>query len=465
MSSSKRNAHLFSGPLQRLAERYAFSSRGAELVFTGGMTGHDLRTGRLVRDESELPEALATSGGSGMAIADVPETRVRAQTRLALDHVRRALEEAGSSLTRLVRLRLFLRDIRDAASAANVVKAVLGKDTPSTTIVEATGAGVHPDVDVVADVIAATNDARVKPQHVHVTGFGRLLGGFPAATVIGPYVFTTAVSAADPDNGRIDATRETLTADERHLIDSDYFNPREEALAVEQVLMWRNVKRILQETGVPFENIVHQNNWLAISMQQYVPVTKVRGRLFGRGEARTAATSLPISAVRTPGAAFECSVLGLKSGETRKEIRMEGHGVGPYYVGAVKAGSYVFAAGEVPVHAPPGEKPGVIGRAEDLPEGLRLVNFGRVHIEYPLVAQAAYVYELISEALVRYGCRMEDVLQQTVYLVEPAHFPALENIAALYYGARLPPTTLVPIRGASPFRETLLEIEVTAFAP
>jgi hypothetical protein len=29
---------------------------------------------------------------------------------------------------------------------------------------------------------------------------------------------------------------------------------------------------------------------------------------------------------------------------------------------------------------------------------------------------------------------------------------------------RLPPTTLVPIRGASPFADVLLEIEVTAHA-
>jgi hypothetical protein len=112
--------------------------------------------------------------------------------------------------------------------------------------------------------------------------------------VAGPYVFTAPVSAADPQDGRVNAHRGALTAEEQRLLEPEYFNPREEALAVEQVLMWRNVKRILDETGVPFDNIVHQNNWLAISMQQYVPVTKVRGRLFGRGEARTAATSLPI---------------------------------------------------------------------------------------------------------------------------------------------------------------------------
>jgi enamine deaminase RidA (YjgF/YER057c/UK114 family) len=130
----------------------------------------------------------------------------------------------------------------------------------------------------------------------------------------------------------------------------------------------------------------------------------------------------------------------------------------------VRAGHCVFAAGEVPIRAKAGEPPEIVARAADLDDDLRCLNFGRVHAEYPLMAQAHCVYRLIGDALARYGCKMQDVLHQTVYLVEPAHFPALERVATLHYGVRLPPTTLVPIRGASPFPETLLEIEVIAHA-
>ena len=367
----------------------------------------------------------------------------------------------------LVRLRLFLRDIRDSGSAAAVVKAVLGAHTPATTVVEATASGAAADVDVLVDAIAVRRGSALRPHHVVVQGLERLCGGFPAATVAGPYVFTTPVSASDPETGRVDATRARLSADEQVLLESDYFNPREESLAVEQVLMWRNVRRILQAASVPFENIVHQNNWLAVSMQHYVPVTKVRSKLFGRGAARTAATSLPISGLRTPGAAFECSLIGLAAGDAvpgfAKHIELDSHGVGPYYVGAVKAGPCVFAAGEVPVRAAAG-KPQLVARSSDLHDDLRLLGLGRVHPEYPLMAQAHCVFGLIAEALEKYGCRMADVLHQSIYLVEPAHYPMLERIASLHYGVRLPPTTLVPIRGASPFRDTLLEIEVTAHA-
>jgi enamine deaminase RidA (YjgF/YER057c/UK114 family) len=397
-----------------------------------------------------------------MVIADVPEERVRAQLLVALDHARNVLEAAGSALTHLVTLRVFLRDIRDASAAAGILKSVLGEQLPATTLIEATGPSVDPTVDVVIDAVGAPLTATA-PRHIVIPKLARLTGGLPAATVYGEYVFTAPVTGMDPATGRVGRTRETLTAEECTLLDTAYFNPRDEALAVEQVLMWRNLREILEVTGVAFENILHQNNWLTVSMQQYVPVTKVRSRLFGRGAERTAATSLPVSALRIPHAAFECAVTGLVSGSLlRKEIALDSHGVGPYYVGAVKAGRHVFAAGEVPICAAPGAVPTLIRSAADLPAELRCANLGRVYAEYPLAAQAHYVYHLIDAALKRYDCTMRDVLHQTIYLVEPAQLPLVERIATLHYGTLLPPTTLVPIRGASPFHETLLEIEVTA---
>jgi len=466
MNSGATGARFFPGPLGELQAR---ASAGADFVFTQGMTGHDAQTGRLARSMNDVPASLRDRVASDMVIADVPDARIRAQTLVALGHVQHALEAAGSSLPRLVTLRLFLRDLRDASAAAHAIKAVLGAGTPATTIVVATGPGVDSAIDVVLDAVAAPNHARFMPQHMRMPDFDKLTGGLPAATVYGPYVFTTPVSGADPQTGRIStAGRDALTAEELALLDADYFNPREEALAVEHVLMWRNIRRILAATKVPFENILHQNNWLTVSMQHYVPVTRVRSRLFGRGDARTAATSLPITALRIPGAAFECSVTGIAAGHNatgvRKEIRLASHGVGPYYVGAVKAGPCVFAAGEVPVAAQPGDAPVLVADAAALNDNLKHLNLGRVHAEYPLMAQAHCVYRLIADALQRYGCSMHDVLHQTVYLVEPAHFPALERIATLHFGVRLPPTTLVPIRGASPFAGTLLEIEVTAHA-
>jgi hypothetical protein len=46
--------------------------------------------------------------------------------------------------------------------------------------------------------------------------------------------------------------------------------------------------------------------------------------------------------------------------------------------------------------------------------------------------------------------------------MNPAEYPIVERMATLFFGSKLPPTTIVPIQGVSPFREALLEIEITA---
>ena len=135
MNTPAEGAQFFAGNASGLDELQAFASAGADLVFTQGMTGHDASTGRVVRDLTELPAALRSAIAVGMVIADVPDARIRAQTLLALDHARRALEAAGSSLTQLVTLRLFLRDMRDAAAATHAIKSVLGAATDRKSVV------------------------------------------------------------------------------------------------------------------------------------------------------------------------------------------------------------------------------------------------------------------------------------------------------------------------------------------
>src|SRR6185295_5994367 len=58
VSASAAPVRFFDGPLGRLGELQSFASAGTDFAYTCGMTGHDLRTGRLVRGLGELPQAL-----------------------------------------------------------------------------------------------------------------------------------------------------------------------------------------------------------------------------------------------------------------------------------------------------------------------------------------------------------------------------------------------------------------------
>jgi len=61
---------------------------------------------------------------------------------------------------------------------------------------------------------------------------------------------------------------------------------------------------------------------------------------------------------------------------------------------------------------------------------------------------------------------MEDVVHQSVYMVNPADYPVVESVANIFYGSKLPPTTVIPVLAASPFPSPRvpLEIELVSLA-
>lgn len=469
-SASRRALHDIVGPGLGLGGSTSQGTRVGDWLFLGSQTPHDPASGELVTRIEAVPDELRRRVETGMVIADVPERRIRAQTWRCLRNLQLLLEASGSSLEHLVHLRLFLRDMRDATSAIQVLRAMV-RDLPSTSVVGATGEGVDERIDVQVDAVALAADGATERVNLHLPELEALTAPFPAATRAGQLLFTTPVAGVGPRSGALVTRIADLEPDDRALA-GEVATPRDESLVAQHLALWRNVRRILDSQGVPFENVLHQNGWLRISMRDFVPVARVRSRLFGSGPGRTAATSFPVSGTRRDDAAFEYSVIAvipssapstLHPAPWTKQIKAPSHGVGPYYLAAVQAGPFVLTAGEVPINA---AVPKHVDTAADLDldDELRLLQYGRAHRERPIMAQAHYVYRLLFEALEAYGCGPRDVVHQTVYMVDAADFPALERIATLSFGPRLPPTTLVPILGTSPFAEARLEIEFVLVA-
>jgi enamine deaminase RidA (YjgF/YER057c/UK114 family) len=225
-------------------------------------------------------------------------------------------------------------------------------------------------------------------------------------------------------------------------------------------MQFRHARRILESQGSSLSWQLRQNGWLNIPMREFGPVSRVRRRLFS-GSNTGPFTSLRVSGTRNGEAAFEYSVLALIPPEGpddhRRDSVMSPHGIASYYIGAVKSGPYVIAAGEVPVDT---TVPGAIGGFADLRDAGRFLGIGRLHEDKPILAKAWFVYQKLKECMKGYGSSMENVVSQRVFMAQPADYPALERIATLFYGPQLPPTTVVPILDTSPYPEAGLEIEV-----
>jgi enamine deaminase RidA (YjgF/YER057c/UK114 family) len=438
--------------------------KAGPFIFLGSQIPMDLETGRLVKSFRDMPEKARRQLAAGMVMLDILQERSLAQTWRIYQNLKDILAEQGSSLDNVVHQRIFLKDTRDMASVEKVILHFMPNERPATTIVGATTSGVNEEIGVQVDIVALAGEEGIKRENISISELEHLTAPYPVATKAGQYIFTTPLAGVDPETGRPVNRLADLSPEDRELAEHPY-DDREEAIMAQHLTIFRHIRRTLETQGTPLENIVHNNGWMLIPMQEYGSLAKVRRNIFGRPGGATATTAFPMSGIRRGDALFEYEVIALTppkaSEEYRKEILVDFHHLTDYYVGAVKAGPFVFTAGEVAIDT---TVPTLINDFPYLKDEGRFLPYGRVHEYKSIMAEAWYIYQLLKSYTEANHSSMENVVHQSVYMVNPADYPAVERIATLFYGSKLPPTSLVPILGTSPFKEAKLEIEVVAVA-
>ena len=441
----------------------AVGARAGQFIFLGAQTPMDLETGTLGKGFKDVPESARRQLATGMVFIDATEQGILTQTWQIYENVKRILAAHGASLDDLVHQRIFLKRMRHLPSLERVMRAFMPQAPPSTTILEATNPGVNPEIEVQADFIAAAPGG---PKRVNISlpDLDHLTAPYPLATRAGQYVFTSTLAGVDPKTGKIIESVDALTAEERELLEPPY-PAKVEAAVAQHLMLFRHVRRILESQGAPLGSHIHQNGWLRIPMQEFGPIAKVRRRLFAGRPNQAPSTALPVAGVRQDGALFEWQVVALvpprNRDEYRKDARMPAHPLTDFYLPAVNAGPFVFTAGEVAVET---SGPSLVNRFSEVQDEGRFLSYGRIHQERPIMAESWHVYQQLKSYLEACGSSMDQVLHQTLHMVNPADYPALERIATLFYGPKLPPTTVVPIVGTSPYPEATLEAELVAVA-
>jgi len=87
--------------------------KAGNLVFTGGIAGFDPKTGKL------------------------PPGGIEPETRNALEKLKATLEDAGTSLEHVVKVNIFIRDIKDFAALNRVYIEYFPKDPPARMTIQA----------------------------------------------------------------------------------------------------------------------------------------------------------------------------------------------------------------------------------------------------------------------------------------------------------------------------------------
>lgn len=442
-----------------LAGSTSIGMKAGQFLFLGSQTPMDLETGRLVKGFKDVPDARRRLA-VGMLLADAPDERILSQAWRIFANVTEILREQDLSLDRIVHQCFFLKDMRDLPALERVILAFMPVERPATSVVGATSAGVNEEIAVQAEFVVLA-DGGVTRQTIRILDLDHLTFPYPLGTRAGQYIFTTPIGGVDAETGRLLTSLAELTKEEQAMAEPPY-TPRGEALVAQHLMTFRHIRRILESQGSSLAWQLRQNGWVRVPMREFGPLARVRKRLFG-GENIAPFTSLTVSGTRREDALFEYGVMALvppaRPGDHRREIPMAPHGVASYYVAALRSGPYVVTAGEVPVNT---RAPGVVGMFTDLDGEARFLDYGRLHEVKPIMAKALFVYGELRSCMEIHGTSMANVVHQRVYMVNPADYPAVERIATLFYGAELPPTTLIPILDTSPYREAGLEIEVIA---
>ena len=433
--------------------------RGGPFVFVGAITPHDPLTGRLVTALADIP-ASTWRGVIGGQVSDVFADRPFAQAWRAYETLRQTLEAHGTSLERLLRQRLFLVDLRDLPVVRQVMDLFLPGPKPATTIVEIPGEGVHPRISLQLDAIALAGEPGEPVTRISIPGLEGSTGGYPQATRAGPFVFLSNTVGINPTTGALATSMNDLGDDARRFAENPWTRPDDQATLAQTWWIFRHLASVLEDQGASLGDLLKLNGWLAFDQREFAPVAAVRGVLFPRRDVMPASSSLAISALVPAGARLSYEAVALvPDAHARKDVGDDPSRATRYYVFSVRGGPLVFTFGELPVDMGTRQ---VIEAFEQLDEPGRLLPFGRIHPDAGIQARAWFVYQRHRSHLAACAASFRDVVHQTVFLADPGEYPALERVAALFFGPELPPTTIVPIRPGAPVPGARLEIELVA---
>ena len=126
MTFAKETIHTDTAP--KALGPYSQAIKAGEFIFTAGQVGLDPQSGEIV------------AGG------------IEAETRQVLNNIKKILEAAGSSLDRVVKTTVYLRDIQDFAAMNGVYATFFTANPParSTVQVAALPRGVAVEIDTIA---------------------------------------------------------------------------------------------------------------------------------------------------------------------------------------------------------------------------------------------------------------------------------------------------------------------------
>lgn len=429
-------------------------------VLAGSHTPHSRLNGDVVQSVQDLPVTAQSRLRTGSAYVDIRCDRFTAQTWQAIRNLEATLTAAGSGLDRLALLRVVFRRAVDIPTFLRLAPICLGPRLPACDLIVGSADTVGPELDLVIDGIAVAGD-QPPPEPVSLPEMTALTAPFPTAVHTGSFLFTSALPGLNPYSGAPLRRARELDDDDRRLVEAlRPANAEVEAFFVDQAMMWRNLRRVLDAVGLSLADVVYHGAWLTRSMQ-YLAFGSIP-RLMTSAFREFCLTCFTVGGLAHPEAQWSGRLVAcVPDSGIEKRARIPLHPLSRAYHGMVQAGPLLLTAGEVPIDV---EHRTLVDRPSRLPERDRGLLAGLLRSPGSSASQIAYIYGLLERTLSGYDVGFDAVAHQTLYLTDLSDLPMAMLIAQRLYGGRLPATSAVPVTSITAFDEARVEIEVVAAA-
>ncbi len=274
---------------QAALSNYRFGSKVGPLMFFAGVVAAVPERGTIVHGLQDLPPTVRVTEPQLSPAARAFHGGMRAQTAFVYDMFRRFLREQGLGFDDLVKLNIYLRDVRttdvleqvaaELAPAADPAVALYGVDSLATRffLIEIEGIALDRSGSWRKETLASLAD----PEDP-IDSQGR----YPVATRAGPFVFTSALTAYG-DRGRalLEDHRELPENGRRAVEDiiSGQPNLRRSAMAVRTAaqawLIYDRLARIATHFGCGRDDFLKTTVYLA-DMSDFDAVEAIAARFF-----------------------------------------------------------------------------------------------------------------------------------------------------------------------------------------
>ena len=264
---------------QMALSHYQLGSRAGDLLFIAGVVGVRPEKGEVIRGG----ENLDAEGRRALAFASRAEQdrdeMVMAQAIFIYRAIDGVLREQGATLADLVKLTIYLTDMRSLPAVDRVGRQFLGERPPATTVYEVQQLAM-PEFLVEVDGIAVLPGRGTAREVVPADGAAAWSHQSPV-TRAGDLVFLSGLMGEDAETGRMPMRAEDLC--------QGILAPAAEGLASRELegptmaqatAIYAKAARLLGAAGSSLENILRTTVYLR-DIRDYPAIERLHRRLFG----------------------------------------------------------------------------------------------------------------------------------------------------------------------------------------